>query len=150
MSGEEEQKKNTEHEKELKRYEQQIEAAFTKSNDQYDRNTLVLASGALGLSFAFIDKVIGDLSEAVDPGYLALAWALIASSIISSLLSHWLSMRGNSAMLKKLKQRKRGEERKKVMRRWGRAIEIVNAGTGLLLGAGILTLVYFVHCNATQ
>lgn len=149
MSGEGEEN-GQQDEEELKRYEEETRRTYAYSNAQYDRNALVLASGALGLSFAFIDKVIGELSKAHCKELLLISWVCLALSILTGFGGHYLSMRAHAAILKKIRNKEGYEAQRKAWNTWNAPIKWVNAITGLLLAGGILTLVCFVYPNVVN
>src|SRR5512145_491654 len=76
-------------------YTQQQYDALKYSNEQFDKNVLFIASGALGISFAFIDKVIPDLANAVKTNLLIGSWYFFAGVIFISLVAHFISIMAN-------------------------------------------------------
>jgi hypothetical protein len=75
-----------------KLYLEQKYAALNYSNSQFDKNVLFIASGALGISFAFIEKIIPDLKAAVCSKLLILSWYFFAGVIFISLVAHFISI----------------------------------------------------------
>ena len=55
--------------------------ALTYGNEQFDKNVLFIASGALGISFGFIEKVVPNLAEANCTNYLIDSWYFFAGVI---------------------------------------------------------------------
>lgn len=77
-------------EEEDKAYYEQLSKAYFESSVQFDKQILFIASGALGISFTFINDII-DLSCSVWKGILFTSWILFALVILFSLLSHYYS-----------------------------------------------------------
>ena len=69
--------------------------ALSYGNEQFDRNVLFIASGALGISFGFIEKLIPNLAEAKDKCYLIDSWYCFAGVIFLSLVAHFFSIMAN-------------------------------------------------------
>lgn len=59
--------------------------ALSYGNEQFDKNVLFIASGALGISFGFIEKVIPNLDTALSTNILILSWYCFAGVIFLSL-----------------------------------------------------------------
>lgn len=145
MSGEEEKK-------EKERYIEELYRDIDRSNDQYDKNALYLGAGALGLSITFIDRMIGDLPDAICKGWLLTAWILLIVSILSGFVSHFVSLEGKLKMLHRLstpaKERKKGP--KSTFEYWDWWVSFLNILTGATLIIGISVLVLFVYYNVTN
>lgn len=62
----------------------------TEAQRNYDKTLIALAGGALGVSFAFVDKFIVP-ARAVEPGLLFWAWICWAGSLMLSLSSFLVS-----------------------------------------------------------
>jgi hypothetical protein len=72
-------------------YEQELYKTLNYSNEQFDKHILFIASGALGISFAFIEKIV-DLENASCKNLLINSWYLFAAVVFISLLSHFVSI----------------------------------------------------------
>lgn len=66
--------------------------ALTYGNIQFDENVLFIASGALGISFGFIEKVVPNLDAAKNKCLLIDSWYLFAGVIFLSLVAHFISV----------------------------------------------------------
>ena len=73
-------------------YIKQKYQALSYGNEQFDKNVLFIASGALGISFGFIEKLVPDLSATQHKCYLIDSWYCFAGVIFISLLAHFISM----------------------------------------------------------
>ena len=85
----------------LKQYRKELVATEQKSQTEYDRLVVALSGGALGVSFAFVERFIGD-----DPPRvlctLIVAWVAWVCSLAFVLGSHFFStmaMRATMAQL---------------------------------------------------
>ena len=76
--------------RDLKQYRKDLLATEQKSQAEYDRLVVALSGGALGVSFAFVERFIGD-----DPPRvlwtLMVAWIVWVCSLAFVLGSHFLS-----------------------------------------------------------
>lgn len=61
-----------------------------KSEDDFEKQLIFIASGALGISFAFLEKLV-NLSESIYLWTLAVAWVCLALSLCVNLWSHYLT-----------------------------------------------------------
>lgn len=75
-----------------KEYWQQLNKAYIESSSQFDKQVLFLASGSLGISFAFIKDIV-KLPEAINKWLLISAWALFGAVILLSIISHYTSLK---------------------------------------------------------
>jgi hypothetical protein len=76
--------------------EKQHSETLNYSITQFDKNILFIASGALGISFAFIKDIVPNLNESIYKAFLFTSWYLFATVIFLSLLGHYLSMRAHT------------------------------------------------------
>jgi hypothetical protein len=90
---------------EFAEYRKHLVLAEQKAQEDYDKTVLSLSGGALGISFAFIDKVV-KTKPLVSPGYLFWSWVAWASSVVIVLASYFFSIR---ALRKAIKQSHTGE-----------------------------------------
>jgi hypothetical protein len=61
-----------------------------KSEDDFEKQLIFIASGALGISFAFLEKLV-NLSKSIYLWTLAVAWVCLALALCVNLWSHYLS-----------------------------------------------------------
>lgn len=64
------------------------------STTEFDKSIIFIASGALGISMAFIDKVV-KLDEAHCKCLLILSWDFFGVTIFLSLVTHFVSVMAN-------------------------------------------------------
>lgn len=69
---------------------------------EFDKNILYISSSALGLTIAFIDKIV-KLDEALGTWFLWIGWVLLGSTILLYVLSHLISAIIQINLIKKVK-----------------------------------------------
>lgn len=124
-------------------YVQELYKVLNYSNEQFDKNVLFIASGALGVSFAFVDKLIPDMEKAIVKNSLINAWYCFAAVIFISLVSHFiasLSIRWSIANYEKKNWTKK-------MGYWNWLIRSLNVLMVIGLFMGTLLLINFINQN---
>jgi len=126
-----------------KEYTDQQYLALKYSYEQFDKNVLFIASGALGISFAFIEKVIPNLAQAFKTNLLINSWYCFAGVIFISLLAHFISTQAIRWSIEKKgsKNYKRNRKYINLIIRFINTLQIA----GLLLG--IILLISFIKLN---
>ncbi|PRY19704.1 hypothetical protein CLV58_1683 [Spirosoma oryzae] len=61
-----------------------------KSEDDFEKQLTFIASSALGVSFAFLEKLV-DLSKSVHVWILTSSWILLSLALCVNLISHYVS-----------------------------------------------------------
>lgn len=125
------------------RYEQELYKVLTYSNEQFDKNVLFIASGALGISFAFIEKLVPQLSKAYCKCYLISAWYCFGLVVFISLLSHFISML--SIQWSIANHTKQNFEKGRI--KWNTATRVFNISMIIGLLIGIILLITFIKQN---
>ena len=69
--------------------------AWTYSTQEFDKAIVFIASGALGVSFAFIEKLIKMTPATMHKELLTQSWYMFAVVIFTSMLSHYVSIEAN-------------------------------------------------------
>ena len=128
-----------------KEYTEQQYQALKYSYEQFDKNVLFIASGALGISFAFIEKVIPNLPQALKTNLLINSWYCFAGVIFISLVAHFIWTQAIRWSIEK----KDSKNYYKTRRSLNWLIRSINGLqiAGLLLG--IILLINFVKLNIT-
>lgn len=115
------------------------------STDQFDKSIIFIASGALGISFAFIKDIIPNLNASVFKNYLITSWYIFSGVIFLATVCHFISMLANTWAQK---NRKLDAEifNSKILY-WNWPIRIINFAMiiGLLIGS--LYLICFIKMN---
>ena len=125
-------------------YRDVLTALETKSQTEYDRLVVALSGGALGISFAFVERFIGD-----DPP-LAL-WALMAAwvawvcSLALVLGSHFFSTQALRKAVTQVDEKKINTER--VGGNYDRVLVCLNAIGGITFILGTSFAGVFFLCN---
>lgn len=117
--------------------------ALRYGNEQFDKNVLFIASGALGISFAFIEKVVPDLQNASHSHLLIISWYFFAGVIFISLVAHFISVMANRWAI----AHENDNKYDKVCRNWNLAIRGINILMILGLLMGIIWMIRFVNLN---
>lgn len=125
-------------------YTQEQYQALKYSNEQFDKNVLFIASGALGISFAFIEKVIPDLQNAVSSNSLIASWYCFAGVIFISLVAHFISIMANRWAIAHDDQTK---DYNRICSRWNISLRAINILMIIGLLIGIVLLIHFVKLN---
>jgi len=63
----------------------------TSMDARFDKALFGIAAGSFGISFAFIDKFVVDITHAVYPPLLIASWACFAGCLIVMVVGHLLS-----------------------------------------------------------
>ena len=122
-------------------YRDVLTALETKSQTEYDRLVVALSGGALGISFAFVERFVGD-----DPP-LAL-WALMAAWVCSLALvlgSHFFSTQALRKAVTQVDEKKINTER--VGGNYDRVVGCLNAFGGIAFILGTSFAGVFFLCN---
>lgn len=124
-----------------KEYWQQLNKAYIESSSQFDKQVLFLASGALGLSFAFIKDIV-KLAEATNKWLLISSWSLFGAVILLSIISHYTSLKAINKRIHNLNAREdKGSKKLNSYTKWFNILMIV------FLAFGLISLTVFVAIN---
>lgn len=122
-------------------YLEQLNKVFIESSKQFETQLLYIASGALGLSFAFIKDIV-DLASATHKDILIASWILFALVIMISLTSSYTSLK---SIIKKIENllNKKNKEAEKI----NSITKKLNVLMLIFLATGLFCLTYFVAKN---
>lgn len=115
------------------------------SVEQFDKNILFIASGALAGSFAFIKDIIGDLSHSVGKIWLVTSWYFFAVVIFISLINHFISALAHTKSIKYNKYSNKKFNKK--IRKWNLIIRGLNIMMIILVLIGTIFLINFINNN---
>ncbi|HVG07062.1 MAG TPA: hypothetical protein VNM67_05110 [Thermoanaerobaculia bacterium] len=124
-------------------YRQHLILAEQKAQDDYDKGVLTLAGGGLGISLAFVEKVVGS-GTLVYPNLLVGAWLCWTGSIASVLISYFLSRHALRCAIAQV------DGHVQVRRLGGSmavATEVANSISGLLFVIGAVLISIFAVNN---
>jgi hypothetical protein len=141
-----------------------IEALLTSADNQIDefgKTVLTMSAGGLGISFAFVEKIVKP-ENMTSPGLLLLAWLSWAFSIALILYSFYTSHLANTAAAEDVRSRLkpyRGGKTVPHLEELGydyesfadhRKTRRINSGAGYAFLLGVVLLVAFVASNLLQ
>lgn len=124
-------------------YEQELYKTLSYSNEQFDKNVLFIASGALAISFAFIEKLVPNLGIAKNKDCLIDAWFYFGAVIFISLICHFISILSIRWSINNHNKKDFG----KGMRLWNIVTRILNFTMIIGLLIGIILLINFIKQN---
>jgi hypothetical protein len=124
-----------------KEYWQQLNKAFLESSSQFDKQVLYFASGAFGLSFAFINDIV-KLSMALGKWMLIAAWSSFVMVIILSIISHYTSLKAINHKIQNLNSKSDA-----VSKRLNSTTKWLNIMMIIFLTSGLILLTVFVAIN---
>lgn len=114
------------------------------STEQFDKSIIFIASGALGISFAFITDIIPDLKNACYKGFLISSWGIFSLVIFMNLIAHFVSMLAHQWAVKKNHLDDKTYNKK--IKRWNVPIRNLNFLCILGIFVGSIFLLIFI-CN---
>jgi ABC-type Fe3+-siderophore transport system permease subunit len=124
-----------------KEYWQQLNKAYIESSSQFDKQVLFLASGALGLSFAFIKDIV-KLAVATNKWLLISSWSLFGVVILLSIISHYTSLKAINKKIHNLNAKEdKGSKKFNSYTKWFNILMIV------FLALSLAFLTVFVAIN---
>lgn len=85
-------------------YLEQLNKAYIESSSQFDKQILFIASGALGVSLAFIKDIV-KLDIATNKNLLLLSWIFFGAVILICILSHYTSLKAINFKIENLYQK---------------------------------------------
>lgn len=124
-----------------KTYYEQLSKAFFESSIQFDKQILFISSGALGLSFTFIQDIV-DLETADNKWLLITAWILFIAVIFLSLISHYISIQAINKRIENIE--KVNDSNSEAL---NKIVKFLNRIMILFIMLGLITLISFVFDN---
>lgn len=122
-------------------YLEQLNKAYIESSSQFDKQVLFIASGALGISLAFIKDIV-KLDVATNKVLLLLAWIFFGAVILICILSHYTSLKAINFKIENLYQK-----RDKISKRFDWWTRTFNIFMILFLATGLVLLFIFIGIN---
>ena len=129
--------------KELTEYRVHLIEAGQKAQEDFDKTVLMLAGGALAVSFAFVKDLIGP-GPISSKALLVLSWVCWSGSLTAVLLSYYASY---LTLRKAIKQIDAGERPPNPGGRLRLLTLVLNALGGLLFLTGVVLMIVFVWFN---
>lgn len=134
---------------EWKEYRLSVLEQKSKSDDDFEKYITFIASGALGLTITFIDK-ISPLKESIVIWVIALGWVLLAFTLFINLLSHFLSSKYNEQTIQDIDDEIEYDNLIDRIDNRNRIISRFNLSSIILLGLGIISILIYTIVNAYQ
>lgn len=131
-----------------------INNTIDKSEDYFENKITYISAGALGLSFAFIEKIV-NIEIAVNKWLLIFGWVLLCITLLINLLSHLISKRYAYKIQDELDEL--DEENEAMIIGFNRSVrnrnfktDLLNLFSGIILISGILFIIIFASLNITK
>ena len=134
---------------EWKEYRLSVLEQKSKSDDDFEKYITFIASGALGLTITFIDK-ISPLKESIVVWVIALGWVLLAFTLFINLLSHFLSSKYNEQTIQDIDDEIEYDNLIDRIDNRNSIISRLNLSSIILLGLGIISILIYTIVNAYQ
>lgn len=83
----------------LAEYKPHLLSLIDKSDEHFEKQLSFIASGALAISFLFIENVIGDFANSSYRYFLFTGWICLVVSLMINLLSHKVASKNHSETL---------------------------------------------------
>lgn len=115
--------------------------AYSESAKQFDKQILYIASGSIGISFSFIQKIV-DLSKSGYNWLLITSWITLTIVVLLSLTSHYIAFKALNKQLELFYQ-----ENKIKAQKLNNVVKFLNISMIALLILGIALLILFVGIN---
>jgi len=139
--------KSKKEEQEWKEYRKSILVEKGKSDDDFEKYITFIASGSLGLTLTFIDK-ISPLKHSIGIWVIIVGWFFLASTLFINLLSHFLSSRYNEKTIQDLDDEINYDNLIDNIDKRNKIVSNLNLASIILLGLGILFILIFTTLNA--
>ena len=92
---------NKSHEEDKKAFLEQLNKAYFESSSQFDKQVLFIASGALGISLAFVKDIV-KLDKSVYKSTLLMSWIFFGIVILISIISHYTSLKAMNSKIENI------------------------------------------------
>lgn len=123
---------NKSHEEDNKAFLEQLNKAYFESSSQFDKQVLFIASGALGISLAFVKDIV-KLDKSVYKSTLLLSWIFFGIVILISIISHYTSLKAINSKIENINVIEDKESKKfNNYTKWFNILMIVFLSLGLI------------------
>lgn len=130
-----------------KEYRLSVLEQKSKSDDDFEKYITFIASGSLGLTITFIDK-ISPLNESIFIWVIAIGWVFLAFTLFVNLLSHFLSSKYNEKTVQDIDDEIDYEVLISKIDSRNKIISRLNLSSIILLGLGIILILIYAIINA--
>lgn len=131
---------------EWKEYRLSILEQKSKSEDDFEKYITFIASGGLGLTLTFIDKIVS-VKESICKWTLIVGWFCLAMTLFVNLLSHYLASKHNSKTIQEIDDDLPYEDLVTNIDKRNGLVSKLNLLTIFSLGIGIVFILIFVTIN---
>ena len=121
-------------------YRNKLQLLEQESQSSYDKTVITLSSGALAISFVFVNDIVGE-SQIVCHAALLTSWVLWGSSVTSILFSYFFS---HLAIRKAINQIDNNQSPYSCL---DKITAFLNAVGGVLFLAGVVSIIVFANKN---
>lgn len=121
----------------------------SKSDDDFEKYITFIASGALGLTLTFLDK-ISPLDKAVFIWIIATGWILLSLTLLINLYSHFLSSKYTTKSIDEIDDEIDYDSLRENLDKRNTNINKLNGWSIFLLFLGILFILIYVILNSIQ
>lgn len=126
---------------EEKEYLDLLNKVYFESSTQFDKQLLFVASGALGLSLAFIKDIVV-LSKATNKELLLLSWISFGLVILINVISHYTSLKAINYKIENIYKKK-----DRFSQSFNSVTKYFNIMMIVFLASGLVLLIVFIGIN---
>jgi hypothetical protein len=142
-------KKSKEEIKDWLEYRKSLLEQKSKSDDDFEKYITFIASGALGLTLTFLDKIT-PLDYAVYIWLVATGWVLLVLTLLINLFSHFLSSKYTTKSINEIDDAIDYDSLRKKLDKRNKIINNLNGSSIFLLIAGVMSILIYVILNLIQ
>ncbi|RXM42762.1 hypothetical protein [Flavobacterium sp. YO64] len=124
-----------------KEYLDLLNKVYFESSTQFDKQLLFVASGALGLSLAFIKDIVV-LSKATNKELLLLSWISFGLVILINVISHYTSLKAINYKIENINKKK-----DRFSQSFNSLTKYFNVMMIVFLASGLVLLIVFIGIN---
>lgn len=125
-----------------------IHETKSKSQDDFEKYINVIASGGLALTIAFFDKIV-NINFAIFKGFIIGGWVLLVLTLLSNLISHYLSIKHSEKTIDEINDKKYDCIDENVKRR-NLIMSFLNKFSITTLILGISLILVFITINLSD
>jgi hypothetical protein len=128
----------------IQKYKNELEVLILKSQEIFERQLNYISAGAIGISFAFIEKLTGSLNDASCKALLFSGWIALIASLVLNLISHLKAKKLHYLTINEIN--KETYQQENVLMR-NKILDKYNYWTIFLTIFGIVLILLFVTLN---
>ena len=119
----------------------------SKSDDHFEKYITIIASGALGLTITFIDK-ISPLENAICIWIISIGWFLLTTTLFINLLSHYIASKNNTKAVQGIDDEKEYDEIVSGINSRNKKMNRLNLASIYTLAIGLFCILIYTSINA--